>query len=313
MNSKQIWTSSLAIVLFFSLFLTSCLRNPSEDLPDLYETLQEDGRFSLFAEALDRVGVIEDITTYYFTLLAPPDNIFQSYLESKGYGSLDSIPEKELANVIRYHIQQGKTDVGILFTNYYLTPSLSGPDSTNAVIFLEVITEGLRINGNVNVIQTDIEARNGFIHVIDQVLEPLSMWDLLSVSDNFAIFQEGAERAGLKELLESGAPYTAFVPTNEVFENYFDQVEGVAELEDIEDEVLKPFMRYHICPGNIRNEDFSNSYLPEKFATLSAGDSLSIGGEFSLTINDTVSFILSNIQGTNGNLHFITDVLDPKE
>ncbi len=312
MKQNRLLLGGLFSALLISSLLTSCLRDPSDDLPDLYETLQADSRFGIFTRALEKAGLVEEITKYNFTFFVPPDEIFTSFLETKGYSNLDSMPLRELGQLVRYHIQQGKSDESILVPNYYLTPNFSAPDSNYVVILLEVTSSGLRLNGSVNVIQSDIEAKNGFIHVIDQVMVPPSMMDILEDNSNFSIFREAVERTGLKNLVQAGSPYTMFVPANGIFETYFEQVDGITNLSDMTDEQLKPIVRYHICPKNLRSEDFQDAIIFDYYPTLSAGDTLRIGGDLAILINDSVSFLLSDVQATNGVIHFISDVLDPK-
>lgn len=312
MKQLPIRWGGLALGLLAMLLLPACINNPADDLPDLYETLQADERFGIFTEAIEKAGLEEEINTFYFTLFVPPDAIFESYLQSKGYGSLDSIPEARLGQLIRYHIQQNKTSDDLLAPNYYLTPAFNAPDSNFVVILVESTSTGIRLNGQSTLIQTNIEARNGYIHVIDQVLEPPSLLDVLEANNNLSIFREAIQRIGFNDLVRSGSPYTLFVPANGVFESYFEQVEGVADLDDLTDEQLRPIIRYHVSQGNLRRQVFADAIIYDTYATLSTGDSLRIGGDLSILINDSVSFFLNDVQATNGVIHFISDVLDPK-
>ncbi|MEL6590587.1 MAG: fasciclin domain-containing protein [Bacteroidota bacterium] len=313
MNLQVFRSTSLLLALLGSMLLSSCLlRDPSEKLPNLYETMQERPDFSMFVEALDRTPFVEDLSSLFFTVMVPSNNVFQSWLDANNYANIADIPQTRLEQLIRYHFQQGKTSTDLLATGYYITPSYEAPDSNFLAILLAIGTEGIVVNGDVVFTETDIEAKNGFIHVIDNVLETPTIYELMEDNDAFSIFREAAERAGLKAELTNGTPTTVFLPTDQAFEDWFDDTDNLKDLDDLSDEELKRFMRHHLVSGNFRKDDMDEAFTTTYFKTMS-GDSIRVAAtSFNLALNDSVAFILQDIQGTNGVLHFINDVLDPK-
>ncbi len=300
------------IALAASLFLPACLlRDPADKLPNLYETMQERSEFSIFVEALDRTEFVSDMSTLFFTVMVPTNNVFESWLQANNYASIQEVPQDRLEQLLRYHFQQGKTGTDVLNSGYYITPSYEAPDSNFLAILLEITNNGIRVNGDVAFTQTDIEAKNGFIHVVDQVIETPNLYEMLEDNDAFSIFLEAVDRVNLKGELTNGTPNTILLPTNGAFETWFDETDGLKDLDDLSDDELKAFVRYHMLSGNIRKVDMEQAFANKFFQTLQ-GDSIKIGGDFSIAINDSVGFILQDIQGTNGVLHFISDVLDPK-
>jgi hypothetical protein len=60
-------------------------------------------------------------------------------------------------------------------------------------VSINVTDEGVVINNNASVVSTDIEASNGVIHVIDQVLIPAVVSDLLGVTNDNVVSVEESE------------------------------------------------------------------------------------------------------------------------
>lgn len=69
------------------------------------------------------------------------------------------------------------------------------------------------------VLQADIEATNGVIHVVDEVLLPPSatndIVDIAVADDTFSTLVDLVSLANLVETLQGDGPFTVFAPTNE--------------------------------------------------------------------------------------------------
>ena len=97
-----------------------------------------------------------------FTLFAPTDDAFAALPD----GTVENLLKnpKELANVLKYHLVKGNIFSDDLNNGSSVATVLGSPVSINT-------TEGVLVN-NARVIQADVEASNGVIHVIDKVLLP---------------------------------------------------------------------------------------------------------------------------------------------
>ena len=112
------------------------------------------------AEAANLTGVLYNDGP--FTLFAPTDDAFAALPD----GTVDNLlknPE-ELAKVLKYHLVKGNIFSDDLSNSSSVSTVLGSPVSINT-------TEGVLVN-NAKVIQADMEASNGVIHVIDKVLLP---------------------------------------------------------------------------------------------------------------------------------------------
>ena len=97
-----------------------------------------------------------------FTLFAPTDDAFAELPD----GTVESLlgNPKELAKVLKYHLVKGNVFSPDLNNGSSVATLLGSPVSIST-------TEGVLVN-NAKVIQADMEASNGVIHVIDKVLLP---------------------------------------------------------------------------------------------------------------------------------------------
>lgn len=107
------------------------------------------------------------------TVFAPTDEAFAALLEQLDMDAETLLADTDLLNnVLQYHVVEGAVMAeSVMEMDGELVPTLLGEDAT---ISISVTDDGVALNDSVNVVQTDIEADNGVIHVIDGVLLPPS-------------------------------------------------------------------------------------------------------------------------------------------
>ena len=173
------------------LLLTACLNAPAETTPDLADTAAAAGSFQLLLTAAERAGLVEALKgTDELTVLAPTDEAFQKLPD----GLLDKLllPENQasLTSLLKYHVLPGSRSAASLLESGKAA-TLGGPS-----VGFELKEGRLRVE-NARILNNDISARNGVIHVIDQVLIP----------EGFAIPERSRTPAALIELaVRRGAP-----------------------------------------------------------------------------------------------------------
>ncbi len=130
---------------------------------DIVDTAVAAGSFNTLAAALTAADLVEALKAAGpFTVFAPNDEAFAKIPKA----DLDNLlkDKEKLATVLKYHVVSGKVtaaDVGKLTTADTLAELPVKIDTTS----------GVKINDS-TVIQADIMASNGVIHVIDTVLMP---------------------------------------------------------------------------------------------------------------------------------------------
>ena len=163
-----------------------------------------------------------------------------------------------------------------------------------------------------NLATTDINASNGVAHVINTVLVPPSVAELVGTVLGTAYFDpearfttlvEAVDQAGLRSTLLAAGPFTVLAPTNDAFEavNF--------ELGDYEenDPALQSVLLYHVIGGASVNA----AGLVEGALTM-ANDEQSY-----VNLNDAGSFvnaseiILTDLESANGIVHALDAPLMP--
>ena len=134
---------------------------------DIVDTAVAAGSFNTLVAAVQAAGLVDTLKgDGPFTVFAPTDEAFAALPE----GTVDNLlkPENkdQLVAVLTYHVVPGKVMSGDL-SNGMTAATVQGGEVT-------IMTEGGVKVDAASVVAADIEASNGVIHVIDQVILPAS-------------------------------------------------------------------------------------------------------------------------------------------
>jgi uncharacterized surface protein with fasciclin (FAS1) repeats len=151
---------------------TEASPSETESAQDIVDTAVAAGDFTTLATALEAAGLVETLKgDGPFTVFAPTDEAFAALPE----GTVDTLledPQGDLTDILTYHVVSGTVmaaDVAGLDGQEVET--LQGGTFTVGVDG-DAVTLTDAAGNEVQVTQTDIEASNGVIHVIDGVLMP---------------------------------------------------------------------------------------------------------------------------------------------
>lgn len=137
------------------------MKEPKDNMP-IFPLAKKAG-FETLTKAIQVAGLQETLTTGGpFTVFAPTDEAFAKLPE----GTLEALlaDPASLKNVLLYHVVDGKVLAADVVKLTSATTLLGETITIDA-------TDGVKVN-NANVIKTDVMAKNGVIHVIDEVLVP---------------------------------------------------------------------------------------------------------------------------------------------
>lgn len=286
----------------------------AEEMTETVVDIAVDGGFTTLVTAVQAAGLVDTLSgDGPFTVFAPTDEAFAALPE----GTLDGLlaDTEALSAVLTYHVVPGKV----------LAADVVGLTSATTVqgedIAIEVVGDGVVLNGSANVTATDVEASNGVVHVIDQVILPPSMSegeaegepmaDLVATAQaagNFTTLLAAVEAAGLSEALASGAlgKLTVFAPTDEAFDAL---PEGTLDGLLADTTALTGVLTYHVATGEILAEQVVTL---DEIPTLATGNNISVevvdGG---VVLNGTANVITTDIMTSNGIIHVIDQVLIP--
>lgn len=135
-------------------------------LQNVIELAVAAGQFKTLAKAIETASLVEALTAPGpFTVFAPNDAAFAALPAGTVEGLLKPESRDQLVAILKLHVVSGRMFADQVVAAKTLT-TLQGKT-------LEVVAgeEGVTVGG-AKVLKTDLQARNGVIHVIDRVLLP---------------------------------------------------------------------------------------------------------------------------------------------
>ena len=306
---KLSFLNSFLLLLLLTTPFISCSDDDSSEpeAQNIAEITSSDPQFSILVDALSRVGlvsVLEGAGT--FTVFAPTNDAFQA----SGI-DLNTLSDDALTEVLLYHVLGAEvfsTDINDGQT-YVSTASNSGPNNSPLSVLIEKTASGVKINNVANVTTADVDATNGVIHIVDQVIIPLDVVGHAVANSNFTSLVASLQAASgdLVTVLSGDGPFTVFAPLNSGFE-------AIASVTiDLDADQLAKVLTYHVASGNVVSTDLSDGMLVtslndgETFMVKINGSTVSIvdsnGGESNV--------VLTDVQCTNGVIHVLEDVIIP--
>ena len=314
---------------------------------------QNESEYSYFIQLAEKGELIEALDSYNpdgngYTLFLPRNSAFKKFFDrSANYDNIDDLlNDIEFAKVLcRYHVinvKIGSFDFPIgalpsetLSEDILTVGSRSGLD-----------TASLYINNIAPISVRNILASNGYIHVIDELLEPVvfSGYEWLKKNPQYSILTEIFELTGIKDKMGLTTTSSGFVITNK----YTILVEGDSifvkeDIHSVQDLIQKvspdnsdytsetnplyQFAAYHILEGVYFLDNFEGTNNYNTFGALpvrvSAGAKIKINDDPNFHVYDTIivrgdttyiNFLEpiydeSNILTRNGGIHLVNHVL----
>jgi len=299
-----------------------------------------DSNFSVLVEAVVFANLERVLDgKRQFTVFAPTNEAFAKLLEGLGLEKeeLFVAENKRLVrHILLYHVAPGER-----FAEDILS---SDRVRTLAKEFAMVkVEDGEPFIGNdkygyAGIIQTDIDASNGVIHVLDAVMLPPKLKldgmyddvveyppdkpnmpgntivDVATGNSDFSLLVEAVVFADLVETLSGKRQFTVFAPTNEAFGNLLEGLGLEKEELFVEEnkELVEKILLYHVAPGRRYAEDVVESdrirTMAKEFAFIKIEeDNVFIG-------NKKYGFgqiIDTDIEASNGIIHVLDTVILP--
>ncbi|QLG46412.1 fasciclin domain-containing protein [Costertonia aggregata] len=313
--------SIFAFAIITSLITISCDNDddgPSIPDENIVEIASVNDDLENLVAALQRADLVSTLEgDGPFTVLAPNDEAFATFLTENNYSSLEEVPVDMLRQVLLNHVIIGTIDARTLLTaqSGYATINADGPTADSKVSLYFDTSDGIEFNETSDVVSggSDIRAANGIIHVVDAVIPIANVVDFISWDDNFSELEDALTAADqpdftttLSTANEAPAPFTIFAPVDTAFDMLTEIPTGDA---------LTAVLQHHVIAENNINSTAITDGL-ESPTTLE-GDTLSFnisGSSVSITDgagNTGTQVVIANIQGSNGIIHAVNKVLIP--
>ncbi|MDX2161601.1 MAG: fasciclin domain-containing protein [bacterium] len=307
--------------------------------PSLVETLQNDadGRFTTLLAAVEAAGLVDALSGEGpFTVLAPTNDAFTAALESLGLTPEDLLADTDtLTAILTYHVIPERLFSRNLFGGGSFA-TLQGEEVT----FGEGDGGFLAVNG-VTISDVDNVASNGVAHVLDGVLLPPSLTDLLTPAEatveptaeptappaaeaparpslvetlqndadgRFTTLLAAVEAAGLVDALSGEGPFTILAPTNDAFAASLEFLGVTPEAVLADPEALAQVLTYHVLPRRLLFRNIIGGATEETLNGQSVTFYEGAGGR--LTVNGATIADVDNI-ASNGVIQVLDSVLIP--
>ncbi len=286
--------------------------------------------FSEFAEILEATGLSSLLSVRGpFTLFLPSNTVMEAYYAEKGVSSYLDFSETDLENLALNHLVPSKIESGDFGLG-----SIRDLNALGDYLVTEFDGADIILNKYSKIIDRDVPAANGVIHLIDKVIEPvtLSVYELIAANPSYSLFAEGLKRTKLKDTLEiidftygnrmARTRFTLLAVADTTFNRYgintIDQL--ISYFTDAPDKItllengFYRFMEYHCLGGTyyLNTLELGTHVYP----ILSYDNNISINVSDDYKLNskspdDYTGFIInqSNYPAKNGTVHTIDDLL----
>jgi len=212
-----------------------------------------------------------------------------------------------LTSLLQYHVVSGDVMSSDL-TNGPVQTLLSGQT-------IDVdISNGVTLNGSSNVTSADIDASNGVIHIIDEVLFPedfyaMTLAQIVAGSEDHTILLSALAKPELAGLLTAAndptQDLTVFAPTDDAFTAVLG-VLGKESIDDIPVALLNEIVSYHILGSAVTSDQLTNGDVE----TILPGESVTVDITDGVKINNA-NVTAADLKAVNGVAHVVDAVLLP--
>lgn len=242
-----------------------------------------------------------------FTVLAPTNAAFGTFLSENGFSSLEEVPTDILSQILLNHVIAGEVTSTMLVNmgSGYTSTSATGAGGNNLSLLFDT-SNGVTFNNGASVVNglADIDADNGIVHVIDAVIGLPDVVDHALNNSNFTSLTGALTSEDLVTTLQSDGPFTVLAPTNNAF----------AGFTNPNSNDLSSILLNHVLGGVILSTDLvsSGSGYAYTSATGPNNTDLSIYFDTSngVVFNGLSTVSSADIVGTNGIIHVVDEVID---
>ena len=336
---KHIIATIPILFILMAVGLSSCQKDMEgkiyqlSDQKMMDEILESKGdTLSSFLKIIDLSGLRGTIHAYgTYTLFAPTNEAIDKYLTENSL-SLTSLTEADAAEIVKYHLI-----ADTIATSEFVDGRLPATNFNRRYITTKTISDAagvyIEVNRQGTIIQRDLRAANGFVHIVNSVLSQSkkSIKDAINtLPDSYSLWKEVYNTSGVQEMIDQvqktypDIVFTCFIQDNEAFATagISNVDELMAELRvknpDIKDDalLLYNYVAYHMVSGftyvvDLMNKSALNTLVPGEVIVLKKDvnkvllNEFLIGGvlEEGILVDRTSEF--TDLSCSNGVIHDI--------
>jgi len=278
--------------------------------PDIASLLGTDSNLSSLRSALERADLVMTLSNLEsFTVLAPTNDAFATFLSDNGFTSLEDVPVDVLRETLLNHVFAANIISRDLTTGFSTTSATSAATGNLMSIYIDT-SDGVTFNGISSVTTRDIQVQNGTVHVVDAVIGLPTVVDLAIAAEGTNTLVAAVTAAGLVDDLSAEGPFTVLAPTNDAFGRFLSD-NNFTELDDIPTALLTQTLLNHVVGASLQSTDLSTGYA-STLATSAASESnmsIFIDTTDGVRFNGVSSVSAANINANNGVIHLVDEVI----
>lgn len=312
------------LIAVSSVALVAACGGDDDEHPGTIAEVATDRQLTALVAAAGKAGLVDELSDEDATLtvFAPTDAAFDALATTLGFADaaamVAALDPETLAKILAYHVLPARKPAAQLRAGD--EPTLYAFEDAPATLAVETIggvTLGDEVLTRATVTTADVAARNGVVHVIDKVLVPPGVLDLVQMAKlnpAFSTLVTAVATAGLDDDLAGTGPFTVFAPTNDAFAALLART-GLDAGQLLASPGLAGTLLYHVVAGEVRAADVLALPNPAFVDTLAGGDLELRNDTLALVDDDADSpdarIAATDIVARNGVIHVIDQALIP--
>ena len=279
--------------------------------------------FTALVAAADKAGLVPALSASSSTLtvFAPTDAAFTSLATTLGFTSatamVTALDGPTLAKILQYHVLPAKRTAADLVAGGATQATLYTFEGAASTLALNT-ANGVRITDEVltqaTVTTADVPASNGVIHVVDKVLVPpgvLNIVQMAKLNPSFSVLVEAVVAANLAGTLSGSGPFTVFAPNNDAFAAALGEL-TLTKAQLLASPDLAGILTYHVVAGNVRAANVIALPKPASVTTVQ-GSAFTVGTTLGITDARarSANLLATDVIASNGVIHVIDKVILP--
>lgn len=302
------------LIAVFALVVTSCgdddSDNPSNPMADektIAELVSENDNYSSLLAALQKTGLDATLAgAGNFTVFAPNNDAFGEFLDGT---PLESVDNDVLTQILLNHVVGAKVMSTDLSTGYVSNLATQADTGANISMYID-ISSGVSINGVASVTQADVDASNGVIHFVDNVIPLPTMLTFatadsdLSTLATVATTNDGFDTDFAAVLGDESGELTLLAPDNAAFT-------ALGDISGVSAAALEQILLNHVIGGNLLSSGLTTGYgnTLASYGATSNPLSIYINTDNGVSFNGISDVTAADVVAVNGIIHKVDAVI----
>lgn len=248
-----------------------------------------------------------------YTVFIPTDDAVEDLMDLINLSQFDMLAFYDMPPALKYHIVPG------IYLAEDLQDGVSLTTAEGQSLTVSLSDQGAMVD-DAHIIDTDITAFNGVIHIVDKILAPegypgATVLDVIVQSEAHSLFEAAIFNESLDDDLRgqpilndnepAPGPFTVFAPTNAALLTFAEE-NGFANIGDLlTSQYMGDIVKMHIVEQEILAEEFVNGQVLTSYG----GEQLQVGVNGTLIAVEGSAVNQPNLLAYNGVVHSIDELI----